>query len=122
MNPFEKKNAGPEMMGGEEDPAPGTPGPEAAQKLIQVAKEQGLLQGLEDYLKSEGVEASVEDVVRAAQRDDRTHGKKPEELVRMFTEDPTILEDLVGAGVPKTFEPVESADDVMNRKLKEVRE
>lgn len=122
MNPFEKKTAGPEMTEGGEDPAPGTPGPEAAQKVLAIAKEQGLLEPLEDYLKAEGVEATVEEVVLAAQKDDRTHGKKPAELVQMFTEDPAILEDLVGYGTPKTFEPVESADDMMNRKMKETGE
>jgi hypothetical protein len=81
--------------------------------LLRMAKTRGVLAPLEQYVAEEGPEASAEDLLKLAQLDERTRGKPPEELVRMFQEDPSLVRDLLALRRPATFS-YESPEKMMS--------
>ena len=86
--------------------------------ILGEARKSGALQPLEEYMRAEGIEGSAEDVMRAAQLNDATHGKTPEELVAMCKEDPDLIPSLLGSE-PENTGGFVSPDDMMQKKRRE---
>jgi hypothetical protein len=69
-----------------------------ADDMLAKAESSGALKPIQDWLDSEGRDdIDAKDVLKFAQKDDRTRGKPPEQVAKMLGEDPALLEDLMEA-------------------------
>jgi hypothetical protein len=69
-----------------------------ADDMLAKAESSGALKPIQDWLDSEGQDdIDAKDVLKFAQKDDRTRGKPPEQVAKMLGEDPALLEDLMEA-------------------------
>lgn len=70
--------------------------PKDVMAKLDDADAGGALQPIKDALSKLGRDdISAKEVATLAQKDDRTHGKSPEEIAKMIDEDDTLLDDLL---------------------------
>lgn len=91
---FAKKPAddAPEKPADDKGPGPGA----SADAMLDEAESGGKLEPIKAMLAEVGRDdIDAKEVLKLAQKDDRTHGKPVEEIAKMLTEDETLLDDLM---------------------------
>jgi hypothetical protein len=68
---------------------------EAAKKVVGEAAASGKTKPIEDFLKNEGLKYDLTAFMTAASKNSTTGGKSPEEIVRILTDEPDVLEDIL---------------------------
>lgn len=101
------------MMGG----AAGGAMQEDVVSMLDAAEKAGALKPLDQYAKEEGLPCSGRELLQYAQNVPETHGKKPEELVAMFRENPDLADEVLAAKQSAKGASEESYDQVRARHL-----
>jgi len=63
--------------------------------VLDAATKGGELAPLEALVKEEGLDCTAAQLLKYAQDDPDTHGKKPAELAAMLRADPTLVKDII---------------------------
>jgi hypothetical protein len=120
---------------GKEEPAPkvtvtaemATPSPDQAdpaERLLDAAEKEGALKPIEEALKAEGADISARDCMKYAQYDDRTKGKRPDELAKMLSEDPSLIGDIIAEMEKRTdseLSEYQDPEEMMRSRMKEAK-
>lgn len=104
------------------DKAPAAPNIEIeVETKLSDAEASGKLKPLSDWLAGEGRDdLDAKELLKLAQKDERTRGKPPEEIAQMLTDDPALLDDLfeyrsggmfAKMGEPKKDKPAEGPSE-----------
>lgn len=94
--PDDKKPAPPFPPKGDGGPPPGDDKKPTVGGMLDEADAGGKLEPIKAVLKDMGRDdIDAKEVLKLAQKDDRTHGKSPDELAEMMKGDDTLLDDLM---------------------------